>query len=91
MTKGKPANIPASVRQRLFNFAQQTNQDFGLLLTKYSLERLLYRLSLSPHREGFVLKGALLFDLWTDRPHRSTRDLDLLGHGDASLERYRKI
>ena len=91
MTKGKPANVPASVRQRLLNLAQQTNQDFGLLLTKYSLERLLYRLSLSPYREGFVLKGALLFDLWTDHPHRPTRDLDLLGYGDASLERYRKL
>ena len=91
MTKGKPANIPASVRQRLLNLAQQTNQDFGLLLTKYSLERLLYRLSVSPHREGFVLKGALLFDLWTEHPNRPTRDLDLLGHGDASLDKYRKL
>lgn len=91
MTKGKLANIPASVRQRLLNLSQQTNQDFGLLLTKYSLERLLYRLSMSPHRDGFVLKGALLFDLWTDHPHRPTRDLDLLGHGDASLEKYRRL
>jgi len=91
LTKGKPANVPASVHQRLLNLAQQTNQDFGLLLTKYSLERFLYRLSMSPHREGFILKGALLFDLWTKHPHRPTRDLDLLGHGDASLEKYRKL
>ena len=91
MTKGKPSNVPASVRQRLLNLAQQTNQDFGLLLTKYSLERLLYRLSVSPHRDGFVLKGALLFDLWTAHPHRPTRDLDLLGHGDSSLEKYRRL
>ncbi len=91
MTKGKPSNVPASVRQRLLNFARQTNQDFGLLLTKYSLERLLYRLSVSPHRDEFVLKGALLFDLWTEHPHRPTRDLDLLGHGDSSLEKYRRL
>jgi len=91
LTKGKPSNVPASVRQRLLNLAQQTNQDFGLLLTKYSLERLLYRLSVSPHRDGFVLKGALLFDLWTAHPHRPTRDLDLLGHGDSSLEKYRRL
>ena len=78
MTKGKPANIPASVRQRLLNLAQQTNQDFGLLLTKYSLERLLYRLSVSPHREGFILKGALLFDLWTKHPHRPTKSFGIL-------------
>jgi len=91
LTKGKPTNIPASVRQRLLNLAQQTNQDFGLLLTKYSLERLLYRLSVSPHRDEFVLKGALLFDIWTEHPHRPTRDLDLLGRGDSSLERCRKL
>ena len=91
MTRGKPSNIPASVRQRLLNLAHQTNRDFGLLLTKYSLERLLYRLSVSPHRDGFVLKGALLFDLWTEHPHRPTRDLDLLARGDSSLEKYRKI
>ena len=91
MTKGKPSNVPASVRQRLLNLAQQTNQDFGLLLTKYSLERLLYRLSVSPHRDGLVLKGALLFDLWTAHPHCPTRDLDLLGHGDSSLEKYRRL
>jgi hypothetical protein len=46
---------------------------------------------MSPHREGFILKGALLFDLWTKHPHRPTRDLDLLGHGDASLEKYRML
>ena len=91
MTKGKPSNVPASVRQRLLNLAQESNQDFGLLLTKYSLERLLYRLSVSPHREGFILKGALLFDLWTAHPHRPTRDLDLLGRGDSSLEKYRRL
>ena len=91
MTKGRRANIPASVRQRLLNLARQTNQDFGFLLTKYALERLLYRLSVSPHRDGFVLKGALLFDVWTEHPHRPTRDLDLWGYGDSSLEKYRRL
>jgi hypothetical protein len=91
LTKGRPVNVPASVRQRLLNLAHQTKQDFGLLLMKYALERLLYRLSVSPHRDIFVLKGALLFDLWTHQPYRPTRDLDLLGCGDSSLERYRKL
>ena len=50
-------------------------------LTRYALERLLYRLGRSSHAERFLLKGALLFDLWFDIPHRPTRDADLLGFG----------
>jgi hypothetical protein len=82
-----PTNLPASVRQRLFNLSSQSKQDFGLLLTKYALERLLYRLSVSKHRDDFVLKGALLFQLWTSDPYRPTRDLDLLGKGTGSADR----
>jgi hypothetical protein len=50
-------------------------------LTHYGLERLLYRLSISPHAPNYLLKGALLFSLWYDQPHRPTRDADLLGFG----------
>lgn len=67
-------NIAASVRAQLLNRARETRQDFNLVLTRYALERLLYRLSISPHADQFVLKGALLFDLWFDIPHRPTRD-----------------
>ena len=91
LKKDKPSNLPASVRQRLMNLANRTRQDFGLVLTKYALERLLYRLSLSKHRDTFILKGALLFELWTSQPYRATRDLDLLGQGDDALDRFRKI
>jgi predicted nucleotidyltransferase component of viral defense system len=49
---------------------------------RYTLERLLYRLSKSKHRENFILKGAMLMRHWIDDPHRPTRDLDLLGFGD---------
>jgi predicted nucleotidyltransferase component of viral defense system len=52
-------------------------------MTRYAIERLLYRLSLSPHRERFVLKGAMLFAVWANAPYRTTADLDLLGSGDA--------
>jgi Nucleotidyl transferase AbiEii toxin, Type IV TA system len=77
-------NIGASVRQRLLNLAQARGQSMELLLTRYALERLLHRLSLSPHREQFVLKGAMLLATWFDEPHRATRDVDLLGFGDAA-------
>jgi predicted nucleotidyltransferase component of viral defense system len=78
-----PRNIGASVRARLLNLAKQRNQPFDLLLTRYTLERLLYRLSSSKYRERFVLKGAMLMTNWVDDPYRPTRDLDLLGFGDS--------
>jgi hypothetical protein len=57
-----------------------------LLLTRCTLERLLYRLSSSPYRERFVLKGAMLMTNWMDDPHRPTRDLDLVAFGDPDPE-----
>lgn len=66
------------------NLARERGQVLDLLLTRYALERLLYRLSLSAHRNRFVLKGAMLVTTWFDDPHRPTRDLDLLGYGDPS-------
>ena len=81
-----PRNLAASIRQKLLNIATQQGEDFGLVLTHYALERLLYRLSQSRHCDQFVLKGAMLFQIWSNTPHRATRDLDLLGHGDPSPE-----
>jgi predicted nucleotidyltransferase component of viral defense system len=91
MTRGQPRNLIASVRQRLLNLAQAQGEDFGLILTQYALERLLYRLSRSPHRDLLVLKGAMLFRLWTGQRHRPTRDLDLLGKGESSGPRFEQI
>jgi hypothetical protein len=81
----KKTNIGASVRIRLLNRAKAEKAEFGLLLTRFALERLLYRLSVSRYREQFLLKGALLFDLWFDEPHRPTRDADFLAFGSADL------
>lgn len=78
-------NIPASIRQRLHNYSKAQNDDFQLVLTRYALQRLVYRLTLSPHSDRFVLKGAMLFTLWTGDKYRATRDLDLLGSGDAEI------
>lgn len=82
----KAVNRAASVRARLLNRARADRMDFNLILTRYSLERLLYRLSVSPWADQFLLKGALLFDLWFDQPHRPTRDIDLLGFGPSELD-----
>ena len=77
-------NTAASVRDRLLALARERGEDFQLLLTRYGLERLLYRLSQSSYRDRFILKGAMLFLLWGDQPHRPTRDVDFLGFGDSS-------
>jgi len=73
--KGKAA----SVHDRLLSKARTSGSDFNLLLTRYALERFLYRVSASIYQDRFLLKGALLFSLWYDTPRRPTRDADLLG------------
>ncbi|MAT33526.1 MAG: hypothetical protein CMK06_00025 [Ponticaulis sp.] len=77
-------NLGASVRARLLKLSKENGQSFDLVLTRFALERLLFRLSQSPHADRFVLKGAMLMMSWFDDPHRGTRDLDLLGFGDPS-------
>jgi predicted nucleotidyltransferase component of viral defense system len=89
--KKTPKDIGASVRARLLRLARERGEDFQLLLTRYANERLLYRLAQSRHGARFVLKGAALFTLWTGRPHRVTRDLDLLGFGDPSEAELRNV
>lgn len=84
--KAPPANLAASVRQRLLNIAKERREEFQQILVRYALERLLYRLSRSAHAERFVLKGALLFRLWFDLEQRPTRDADFLGFGSAEPE-----
>ncbi|HJX17528.1 MAG TPA: nucleotidyl transferase AbiEii/AbiGii toxin family protein [Acidiferrobacterales bacterium] len=82
MTAGRAASIHA----RLLNLAKARGEDFNLILSRYAIERFLYRLSLVPARDAYWLKGALLFDLWFDVPHRPTRDADFLGFGPVDSE-----
>lgn len=79
-------NKAASVRARLLNVAKAQGLDFNQVLVRYALERILYRLTQSRHADRFLLKGALLFTLWYDMPHRATRDVDLLGFGASDLD-----
>ncbi|MCY2963950.1 MAG: nucleotidyl transferase AbiEii/AbiGii toxin family protein [Planctomycetota bacterium] len=50
------------------------------------MERFLYRLSLSPYAERFILKGALMFNVWGAPASRPTRDIDLLGCMNNSVD-----
>jgi predicted nucleotidyltransferase component of viral defense system len=86
-----PQNFSASVRARLTNRAKARDEDVQLVLLRYAIERLLYRLSRSEYADRFVLKGAMLFSLWADVPYRATRDLDLLGYGDSAAEGLMEI
>lgn len=91
MTRKQPVNLPASVRQRLLNLSRAQGEDFNFILIRYALERFLFRLASSEHAEQFILKGAMLFAVWAKRPHRPTKDLDLLGLGDASPQRLLEL
>lgn len=85
------SNLAASVRARLLNVAKAQGVDFNQVLVRFALERFLYRLTQSPHADRFLLKGALLFTLWYDMPHRATRDADLLGFGASDLESVAQV
>lgn len=84
-------NFAISVRARLTQRARERQENAQLVMTRYAIERLLYRLSLSSFREAFVLKGAMLFSLWAPTPYRTTGDLDLLGLGDNTPARVAEI
>ena len=76
--------LARSIQVRLVAHARKIGVDPNLVLTRYGVERFLYRLSRSPHAERFVLKGALLLMAWLGEALRPTRDADLLGFGDLS-------
>lgn len=82
-----PANMAKSVKDRLLNIARKEGRAFDVLLVRFALERLLYRLSISAHRDRFVLKGGMLVTVWVADNNRVTRDADFLGHGDADPAR----
>lgn len=90
-----PKNLAASVKARLLTLARSRGETFNDLLTRYGIERLLYRLGRSRHADRFLLIGAMLFVLWDDRMPRPTRDVDLLAFGstDAAdvVARFREI
>ena len=84
MTRKTPVNVAASVRARLLKVSKARREDFTLTLMNYAAERFLYRLSRSAYRDQFVLKGAMLFAVRIGEQYRPTRDLDLLGMGEAT-------
>lgn len=87
----KKKNIAASIRAKLKNKAQEKGVEFQSLLVRFGNERLLYRLSRSEYQTSFMLKGAALFAVWFDEPHRPTKDMDLLGKGENDIPTLEKV
>jgi predicted nucleotidyltransferase component of viral defense system len=83
--------LARSVQVRLARHAREIGVDPNLVLTRYAVERFLYRLSRSPCAERFVLKGALLMLVWLGERLRPTSDADLLGFGDLSEESLARL
>jgi hypothetical protein len=77
-------NLASSIKDRLLNLSRSSGGDFQMLLERFAMGRLLWRLVHS--ERTFVLKGAQLFSIWQGTPHRPTRDLDLLSFGSSSVE-----
>jgi hypothetical protein len=85
MALKKVRNVAGSHRAKLLNLAHSRGEDFQFLLGRWVVERFLYRLAGSSHKDSFVVKGAMLFLAWEGRLHRPTRDLDLLGFGSPAV------
>lgn len=84
-------NIAASVKHRLLAIAREQGRVFDILLVRFALERLLFRLSKSAYRDRYVLKGGMLVTVWLDHDKRETRDIDFLGFGDADASSIKDI
>lgn len=74
-------DVAASVRTRLLADARRRGEEFERTLTRYAVERLLYRLGASPARDRCLLKGASMLSVWLAESYRATRDVDLLAFG----------
>ena len=79
-------NKAASIRQKLLNLSRERGESFDFVLQQYAIQRLLYRLSVSEYHDQFLLKGAMLFSVWTGDLHRPTKDIDLLGFGSNDID-----
>jgi len=91
MRRPRASGLVQSVHDRLKNAARAQNRPFAELLELYAVERFLHRLGCSPHREIFVLKGALLLRHWLGTDTRPTRDIDVLAPADLEPDRLREL
>lgn len=91
MSRATPRNLSASISAKLLEHARKSGEDFQFVLMRYGLERLLARLSRSEYADEFVVKGALLFLVWTGERYRPTKDLDLMAARTQSVEQLQTV
>lgn len=75
----KESNIAQSIKACLLNMSEGDNKRYQQLVVRFFHERLLYRLSKSPYREHFILKGGTLLYAYEKFPPRPTLDMDFMG------------
>ena len=84
-------NPAASIKDRLKNHARSNGLELNPVLERFALSRFLARLSESSFADKFILKGAQLFTIWSDHPHRPTRDVDFLSFGSSDVESLQQV
>lgn len=89
MNKRMDDGAARSIRQRISNELRSRGEDPSVGLQRYAVERFLFRLGTSPHRDRLVLKGATLFAIW-GTAYRPTRDIDFTGYGSSDEGAVRK-
>lgn len=70
-------NIGRSIKTRLLNLAKEEKQEYMKVLVRYLHERLLFRISASPYKSNFLLKGSSLLFALDGFKARPTIDIDL--------------
>jgi len=91
MSEDRMAGDPAQIRRALSKKSVEAGENLTFVLERFASQRLLYRLSVSEHRNSFVLKGAVLLAVLSEVPYRATRDIDLLGQGENSIAHLESV
>ena len=89
-------NYGKSIRSKLLNIAKSENIFYQTILTRYFQERLIYRISQTPFRQNFYLKGGALMYAHEKLAARPTLDIDFLGNnisndGEKIVAAFREI
>lgn len=91
MSRATPRNLSASISAKLLQHARKSGEDFQYVLMRYGLERLMARMCRSGYADDFVVKGALLFLVWTGEQYRPTKDLDLMAARVQTTEQLQTL
>ena len=70
-----------SITQKLRNRAKELDLNYNLVLSKFFFDEFLKLISISVHRENFMLKGGMLLTYTLGVQNRSTQDIDFLVKG----------